>query len=500
MLFDAFCGPSYRSDSVVITSDDAFNLMPQAVESGTGKGKFSLLSVPGTRSFTTVAGGPLRATAYSEQGPGINELLAVIAGPNVYKIDSAGTATLLGAVAFTGGGQVIPAQIIPCPVPGKVQAAFILSEGQGYIADFVANTITPVTLPVSFASTATYLDTYIIISAVDSRFFYISGVGDPTSFNPLDVATKESAPDFIQAVFAANELLFLFGLETTEIWYDSGAANFPFTRYPGGGVWESGTVFPYSICKVGDAVIWTQRSQRGQNAVYMARGIQFQRISNHAIEVLLQGAASVGSGAGVAYSYEENGHFFYVLNTSTAPGGLDITVVYDLTTNMWHKRGMWDGTTYHRQPWQYCQFAFYAPPNSQSTVHYVGGTGIGTDTTAVIYQMSMALYDFDGAAKRVARISPHLPSELRRLRLNNVVLDLDRSNSPLLELRKSNNGGKKYGVVHSIMADPVAADGQARAIWRNLGSGRDSVIEISSQTPCLQAWAACYLNDTRPAA
>lgn len=500
MLFDAFCGGAYLSNSPIITCDRSVNLYCQQVESGTGKARFSLLGVPGTRSFCTLAGGPLRAEAFTLQGPGLSEYLIAIAGPNVYKIDSMGTATLLGAVAFTGGGQVIPAQIIPCPVPGKIQAAFILSEGQGYIADFVANTITPVVLPVGFASTATFLDNYIIISAVDSRHFYISAVGDPTSFNPLDVATKESAPDFLQAVFAANELLFLFGLETTEIWYNSGAANFPFTRYPGGGVWESGTVFPYSICKVGDAIIWTQRSQRGQNAVYMARGLQFQRISNHYVEVLLQGAASVGSSAGIAYSYEENGHFFYVLNTSTAPGGLDITLVYDLTTNMWHERGLWDGTDYHRQNWQYCQFAFYAPANSQSTVHYVGGTGISADTQAVIYQMSMALYDFDGAAKRVMRVAPHITSELRRLRLNNVVLDLDRSSYPLLELRKSNDGSQNYGVIHPVQTDPVSADHQARAIWRNLGSGRDSVIEISSQTPCLQAWAACYINDKRAAA
>lgn len=500
MLFDAFCGPSYLSNSPIITSDDAYNLYCQQVESNTGKSHFSLLSVPGTRSFATVAGGPLRAMAYSEQGPGIDEVLVVIAGPNVYKIDSTGASTLLGTVAFTGGGQVIPAQIIPCQVPTLLQAAFILSEGQGYIADFVANTITPVTLPVSFASTATYLDTYIIISNVDSRDFYISAVGDPTSWNPLDVATKEAAPDFLQGVFAANELLFLFGLETTEIWYDSGAANFPFTRYPGGGVWESGTVDPYSICKVGDAVIWTQRSARGQNAVYMARGLQFQRISNHAVEVLLQGAASVGSAAGVAYTYEENGHFFYVLNTSTAPGGLDITIVYDMTTNMWHKRGLWDGTNYHRQPWQYCQFAFYAPSNSQATCHYVGGTGVGTDTTAIIYQMNMALYDFDGAAKRCMRVSPHLTGEMTRTRYNNVILDLDRSSSPVLDLQTSNNGGKTFGVVHTITANPTAADGQARAIWRNLGSGRDKVIMISSQTPCLQAWAACYVNEARAAA
>ncbi len=213
MLFDSFCGRSYFSISGQVTTDDVFNLYPEQVQSQTGKARFCLLGVPGTRLFVTLAGGPIRALASSIQGPGLNEYIVAVAGASIYKIDAMGTATMLGgAVAFSGGAVAHPAQLIPY-APNKL---FLLSEGQGYDIDVSANTAVPVVLPVSFANSVTTLDTYMIISDVDSRNFYISAVGDPTTWNPLDVATKEGAPDFMQGVFAANELLFLFGLETTE--------------------------------------------------------------------------------------------------------------------------------------------------------------------------------------------------------------------------------------------------------------------------------------------
>lgn len=487
MLFDSFTGRSYFSISGQITTDDIINLYPEQVQSLTGKARFCLLGAPGTRLFITLAGGPIRALASTIQGPGLNEYIVAVAGASVYKISPTAVATVLGgAVAFSGGAVASPAQLVPY-APNKL---FLLSEGQGYVIDVVANTAVPVVLPVAFANSVTTLDTYMIISELDSRNFYISAVGDPTSWNPLDVASKEGGPDFLQGVFAANELLFLCGLETTEIWYDSGAANFPFQRYPGGGVWEIGTTHIISVCKVGDAVIWVGRDARGTGVVYMARGLQYQRISDHAIEAAINIGNNNGFDAGFAHSYQENGHFFYVLNSSN--GVANTTWVYDMTTNMWHKRGLWDGTTYRAQNWQNHTMAFYASP---AVGHYVGGTGIGTDTQGIIYFQAMNLFDFDGTSKRVMRVAPHLTGEQRRVRHDNVILDLDKTSNPVLNLRSSNDGGTNYGVVHTI----TAPDKESRAIWRNLGSARDKVIEISSETACLQAWAACYVNERAPA-
>lgn len=488
MLFDSFCGRAYKSLSGQITTDRAVNLYTEQVQSGTGKAHFCLLSAPGTRAFATLAGGPIRALASSIQGPGLNEYIVAVVGASIYKIDGLATATMLGgAVAFSGGAVASPAQLIPY-APNKL---FLLSEGQGYVIDVALNTAVPVVLPVSFANSVTTLDTYMIISDVDSRNFYISAVGDPTSWNPLDVASKEGNPDFLQGVFAANELLFLYGLETTEIWDDSGAANFPFQRYPGGGVLEIGTTHIISVCKVGDAVMWVGRDARGTNVVYMARGLQYQRVSDHAVEAAINIGNLDGFDAGFAHSYQENGHFFYVLNSSN--GIAKTTWVYDMTTNMWHERARWTGTEYTAQNWQNHTMAFYS---SGPKGHYVGGTGVGTDTQGIIYYQAMNLFDFDGQVKRVMRVAPHLTGEQRRVRYDNVILDLDKTSNPVLNLRSSNDGGANYGVVHTI----TAPDRESRAIWRNLGSARDKVIEISSETACLQAWAACYVNEKAPAA
>ncbi len=497
MNFTQFSEGFYQTWSSVVSCDRLVNGIPEPNEAKTGKGPFSIMGVPGIAPFATCAGGPIRALAANIQGPGVNEYIWAIAGPNLYIVDPTGTPTLIGNVAWAGGLQVIPAQIIPCAAPGNPQnGAFILSDGQGYYATISPPAITPVVLPVGFARTATYMDTYVIISDVDSRNFYISAVGDPTSWNPLDVGTKEGAPDFLQAVYATQELLFLVGLETTEIWYDSGAANFPFQRYPGGGVLQIGTTAPYSISKVGDAVMWAARSDQGQNFIVMLRGLQYQRVSNFAVEAFLGGGSS---GAGVSYGYEENGHFFYIMNSAVPEGGFNTTFGYDMSSNQWHERGLLDTVspnappTFKPQNWQIHVNAFYASGNA--TGHYVGGTGIGTDTEGIIYRQDMSINDFAGTPKAVMRIAPHICNEQERIRIDRYILDNDKTSAPVINLLWSLDGGVTWGNTHTR----TSPSGQSRTIWRQLGSARDRVFCQWSPTACKQVWAAVYLNDAPPA-
>lgn len=497
MNFTQFNEGFYQTLSSIVSSDRLVNGVPEPNEQKTGKGPFSIQHTPGTVAFATLAGGPLRAFASNIQGPGVNEYIWALAGPNLYIVDPLGVPTLIGTVAFSGGAQVIPAQIIACAAPGVPQnGVFVLSEGQGYYATISPPAVVPVTLPVAFARTATYMDTYVIISDVDSRDFYISAVGDPTSWNPLDVATKEGAPDFLQGVYATQELLFLVGLETTEIWYDSGAANFPFQRYPGGGVLQIGTTDPYSIQKVGDAVMWVARSDQGDNFIVMLRGLQYQRVSNFAIEAMLGVGAT---GAGIAYSYEENGHFFYILNSAVIPGGIDTTLGYDMSSNQWHERGLLDTIpvngppTFHRQNWQYHVMGFFA--SGAAAGHYVGGTGVGTDTQAIIYRQQMNIFDYAGLPKVVMRIAPHIISEEDRLRIDHYVLDNDKTSASVINLLWSLDGGQTWGNTHTR----TSPSGQSRTIWRQLGSARDRVFCQWSQTACKQVWAAVYINEMPPA-
>ena len=58
----------------------------------------------------------------------------------------------------------------------------------------------------------------------------MSALNDGTSIASLDFAQAESLPDDLLRVFSLNQLLYLFGETTTEIWFTSGTGRPPLSR------------------------------------------------------------------------------------------------------------------------------------------------------------------------------------------------------------------------------------------------------------------------------
>src|SRR4029077_8286757 len=90
-----------------------------------------------------------------------------------------------------------------------------------------------------------------------------------------------------------------------------------------------------SIARLGESFAFLARDDRGTTVAVMMRGYEPVRLSTHAVETDLQ-TAPVGDAIGM--SYQQNGHEFYVLTFPAA----DKTWVYDLATNLWHKRAIRD--------------------------------------------------------------------------------------------------------------------------------------------------------------
>ncbi|MFE1676613.1 hypothetical protein ACFMJE_18460, partial [Acinetobacter baumannii] len=78
--------------------------------------------------------------------------------------------------------------------------------------------------------------------------------------------------------------------------------------------------------------------------VYRAVGYTGKRISTHAIEYAIQSYSTITDA--IAFTYQQEGHSFYVLTFPTA----DKTWVFDVSTELWHERaGFVDGEfTRHR--------------------------------------------------------------------------------------------------------------------------------------------------------
>src|SRR5262249_7495699 len=143
------------------------------------------------------------------------------------------------------------------------------------------------------AGTGAYLDGYAILAPPPdpvtlTNMFYVSDNGRLDRFLALDKGKKEGAPDNILALLADHEELFIFGdLKSTEVWRDTGAANFPLERDMAAYM-QYGLVAQHSVAPLGlRGIAWLAWSEgRGAPQAFYAQGFQPQRISTHTLENL----------------------------------------------------------------------------------------------------------------------------------------------------------------------------------------------------------------------
>lgn len=471
--FAGFVGPGYTSQALVADGESSINLYCERIESGLGKGGavYALYGTPGLGLVQTLPASPLRgiwsneASVYSVAAGSLFQNSPIGSPPGF------NTETLLGLV----NNASTPAQIIP-----NGSELLVVSGGQAY--SVTRNLSGVFVTPQVPAGTGTFMDGYFIVNIPDTNQFRISGINTGTSWDPLDVASKEGYPDHIVAVFAAFEQLWLFGSDTTEVWYDSGAANFPFQRIPNA-LLEYGCTAPYSVAKVDNSVMWLGgASFSGHGVVYQANGLLPQRVSNHALEYLIQNVYGYISDA-VGFCYQDSGHTFYVLSFPSA----DATWVYDTTTGFWHQRGYWDtrNNVYHAVLGRQHAFAF----DKHYVTDYQGGN---------IYEMRDTFYTDNGNMIRRLRSSPHMTEQMLWTRYNQLLVDMQVGVGPqVLDpqciMQWSDDGGLTWSNEKQASIGKVG-NYFKRVIYRRLGRSRNRCFRIVITDPIQVAIVAAYLN------
>ncbi len=155
-------------------------------------------------------------------------------------------------------------------------------------------------------------------------------------FDPLYFAAKVGYPDNLAGIAVQNRLIWLIGAQSTgEIWFDAGAADFPF-QIMGGPFIEHGAMAAFSIAKQGGSVFWLSQDAQGTSIVVEGAQLTSTKISTPAIEAAI-GSYSVISDA-VGFCYEQLGHAFYWLKFPSANNGLGTDWVYDMSTKQWAER------------------------------------------------------------------------------------------------------------------------------------------------------------------
>lgn len=457
-------GSAYVARSVNAADNRCVNLFPEVVPEG-GKEPGFLNRAPGLKFLQTIGDGPIRAL-WSHQTS--NNNFYVVSGMEVYRVfDLDGTPELIGRVSGTG----------PVSIADNGTQIFFACNGPSYIYNEQTRVFAPITDPdFPGAVTVGYLDGYFVFNEPNSQRVWVTSLLDGTSVDPLDFASAEGSPDGLVAINVDHREAWLFGSDSVEVWYDAGGADFPLVRIQGA-FNEIGCAAPFSVAKLDNSLFWLGQDARGQGIVYRANGYTGARVSTHAIEYAIAQYGDISDA--LAYTYQQEGHTFYVLTFPSA----NATWVYDAATQAWHERaGLTNGEfTRHRSNCQ-CNFK--------------GNIVVGDFENGNIYTLDLQTYADNGSAQKWLRSWRALPTgqnNLKRTTHHSLQLDCEtgvglstgQGSNPLAMLRWSDDGGHTWSNEHW---SPMGGIGQYghRVFWRRLGMTlklRDRVYEVSGTDP-----------------
>ena len=402
-------GSSYVARSVNAADNRMVNLFPEIIPEG-GKEPGFLNRAPGLRLLANMGDGPIRGLWQ------FGGYAYAVSGESLYKIDTLWKTTFIGTVAGSTG---------PVSMVDNGTQLFIACNGPSFIYNSLTNEFKQIDDPdFPGAVTVGYLNGYFVFNEPNSQRLWITQLLDGTSIDPLDFASAEGSPDGLISVLVSHREAWLFGTNSVEVWYDSGAADFPLTPVQGA-FNEVGCIAAFSVAKLDNGIFWLGADARGQGIVYRANGYTAQRVSTHAIEWQIQQYADMTDA--IAYTYQQDGHAFYVLIFPSA----NTTWVYDVATSMWHERAAFinGDFTRHRSN---CQMSFN------------GEVVVGDHELGNIYAFDLDVFTDDGAVQKWLRSWRALPTGTN---------DLNRSAQHSLQL-----DAETGAISPNVMTPPVIVD------------------------------------------
>jgi hypothetical protein len=485
-------GSAYVARSINAADNRMVNLFPEIVPEA-GKNPAFLNRAPGLRLLATAGDGPVRGL-WTYGGVGY-----IVSGDKLYSMAGFGTPVVIGTVSGTG----------PVSMADNGTQLFIACGGPSYIYNNSTGAFGPITDP-NFpgALTVGYLDGYFVFIEPNSQKVWVTSLLDGTSINPLDFASAEGSPDNLVSMIVDHREAWLFGTNSVEVFYDAGNADFPLQRIQGA-YNEIGCAATFSVAKLDNGLFWLGADARGQGIVYRSQGYTGVRVSTHAIEYAIAQYGNISDAIG--YTYQQEGHAFYVLTFPSA----NKTWVYDVSTQAWHERAGFDNGSFTRHR-SNCQMAY----NSEIVV--------GDFENGNLYAFDLDFYADNGNIQKWLRSWRALPTgqnNLNRTAHHSLQLDCEsgvglnglpysdltflvtESNlfittesgdyilaaeyasglgvDPKVMLRWSDDGGHTWSNEHW---SPIGKIGvyQQRVFWRRLGMTlklRDRVYEVSGTDP-----------------
>jgi hypothetical protein len=454
---------AYQSRNTIASVETCINLIPEInpeeVQSPTPVTHFPR---PGLTPF---------GNALSQDvGRGIfissKEQLFSVIGQTVYYVNSAGVYIFIGQLATKASTPVSFSD-------NGNQAVIVDGSVNGYTINLTAPNafaFAPINDPTGLFVGSTmvdFADTFLAFNAPGTDEWYIS-LSDQVAFNILNQANKSSSPDPIVAHAFNLRQKWLLGSLRSEVWYLSGAADFPYEEFPQTFI-PYGCAAPYSLTQADDKLFWLARNPQGQAIMVRTEGYAVVAISTRALEYEWSNYATISDA--ISYSYQQAGHTYVVIHFPTA----NVSYGYDLSTKQWHRRATTDANgNLNRELVAFSVLAYEK--------------NIGQDwATGQLYTIDQNNFTDNGAPMYFERTFPHVIDEMERLTVPEFVADFETGEMPntgevdpippQLGLSISRDGGVTFG---NVRWKGAISAGHNRTMlrWRGLGQARDFVFRL----------------------
>lgn len=415
--------------------------------------KVAIYGTPGLTLFIDKGDTPWRGL---HPFPG-NSLLYGLHRGTFYEVNNAGVVTSRGTIGTTSGR-------VDMADDGRY---IVVVDGDEIYTYDTQSPATPIAAVAdadrpTAPNTAAFLNLRILTDEDDTGQFKGAGLNDPTSWNALHFATAEANPDNLVRVVSHGGTLVLFGEYTTEFWQDTGGSGFPFARIPGA-VNEYGLAARWSLGRLMGSYAFLSRNREGQVHVAMLNGYSVpQRISNPELEFVINRYSTVSDATG--FGYMLGGHPMYQLNFPNEG-----------------KSWLYDGST---QYWSELRHGANSRHRADIAVDYLNRTVVSDYENGKLYRLDADIYSDNGESIHMILRGRHIHADKRKVRFDRLELGLEPGvgtasvTDPVAGLRISKDGGHTFGT-QTFM--PLGNEGEytSRCVWRNLGSGRDIMPEIT---------------------
>jgi hypothetical protein len=489
-----FVGPSNVSASPVVDVERTVNWYPDMHDAGTPQAATWLRPTPGFQQWasdisvdaTGIGVGPHRGAFFQ------NSRQFAISGIELYEIDRNGYATLRGSFPASPG-------IDQGTIVSNGTQLLIVVGGYGYVYTPATDVLAPIA-DLDFpqdgsAVSCCFFDGYGMVFTRNTTQFQISALNDFTSWDATDVAQKSQTTDYITAIYADidRKLFWVCGEQNTELWWDSGAAGFPFEPVPNS-ILTVGATSAAAITEADGDIVWMGQSIDGGRRAYRGRGMSYDTISTAAIESIWD-TYHVANDI-VIWNMEWLGHPWAVFQFPEA----DATWVYDLSTKQWFEWLTWNPSA-----------GAYASHPAITHVYAFGRHLVGSHRDGQVYHLQENLSADNGIMVRRLRRGPHLTSngdwvlcqalqcqfqpgvtEGHYFRSPSFFPQVAEGIDPQVMMRLSRDGGLTWGTERWASMGKTGEYAKRVRFLRN-GRFRDGVLELmltdGSVTSLVQVWA-----------